>query len=75
MQELLAKEPSLAAARSAGDHYEAGVTPLHLAACGGHLEVARKLAAAGADVNALAKDGSPLSMAVWEGKREQESAA
>ena len=70
VQALLAQDPSLAKARSPGDHYETGVTALHLAACGGHLEVARALVEAGAGVNAIAKDGSPLSMAVWEGKRE-----
>jgi uncharacterized protein len=67
LQELLERDAALARAASAGDHYEAGVTALHLAVCGGHLEAARALVAAGADVNAIAKDGSPLSVAVWEG--------
>ena len=70
VHELLGEDSSLANAASAGDHYEAGVTALHLAACGGHLEVARALLAASAHVNAMARDGSPLSVAVWEGKTE-----
>src|SRR5712692_11221851 len=70
VQELLAQDPSLAKVQSPGDHYEAGVTALHLAPCGGHLEVTRALVEAGAGVNAIAKDGSPLSMAGWEGNRE-----
>lgn len=68
LQGLLGQDSSLANAASAGDHYETGVTPLHLAACGGHLAVAQALLAAGAAVNAMARDGSPLSVAVWEGK-------
>jgi ankyrin repeat domain-containing protein 50 len=70
VRELLEQEPALARAASAGEHYEAGVTALHLAACGGHLEVACFLIAAGADVNAVVKDGTPLSIAVWEGHLE-----
>ena len=70
VEELLATAPSLTNASSAGDHYEAGMTALHLAACGGHLDVARALLAAGAEVNVMARDGSPLSVAVWEGKPE-----
>src|SRR4051812_19837415 len=70
LQELLERDGALARTASAGDHYEAGVTALHLAACGGHREAARALVAAGADVNATAKDGTPLSVAVWEGHLE-----
>src|SRR5215210_8339063 len=70
VQGLLERDPSLARTASGGDPYEAGVTALHLAACGGHLSVARVLVTAGADVNAVARDGTPLSMAVWEGHEE-----
>src|SRR3712207_3388254 len=70
VRELVERDPALARAMSAGEHYEAGVTALHLAACGGHLEVARTLIGAGAEVNAVARDGTPLSVAVWEGHLE-----
>jgi uncharacterized protein len=70
VQALLERDPELAHATSGGEHYEVGVTALHLACSGGHADVARALVAAGADVNAMAKDGAPLSIAVWEGHGE-----
>src|SRR5688500_11149103 len=70
VQGLLERDPSLVRTTSGGDPYEAGATALHLAACAGHLSVARVLVAAGAAVNAIARDGTPLAMAAWEGHEE-----
>jgi uncharacterized protein len=70
VQALLERDPGLACATSDGEHYEVGATALHLACSGGHAGVVRALVAAGVEVNAMARDGSPLSIAVWEGHIE-----
>lgn len=46
-----------------------GVTPVYLAAEGGHLKIARKLVRAGADINTQRSDGvSPLTSATVHGR-------
>ena len=52
MVRLLLKHGADVNAVGAGEYF-GGVTPLHLAARGGHLEVAEVLLQAGADVNAI----------------------
>jgi len=51
--------------------YYGGFTPLHFAARQGDLESARRLLAAGADVNAISGDGKgPLGLAIFNGNYE-----
>ena len=53
LRELLAEDGGLAQAATAGDHVLGGrLSPLHLAAQGGHLDVMELLLQQGADVNA-----------------------
>ena len=50
---------------------ENGRTPLHLAACGGHTEVAELLIARGANVNVKDKQGkTPLGLAVERNRKD-----
>lgn len=65
LQLLLAKGADVNARRNAGD------TPLHHAAYGGHLEAIKALLRAGADVNAQKGDGiTPLLMAAAKEREE-----
>ena len=65
----LADDPQLASAATADEHVlGAGLSPLHLAAQGGHIELMAALLAAGADVNAGdARGYTPLHFAICFG--------
>ena len=71
VQELLGEESGLARAAAAADHVlGAGLSPLHLAAQGGHFEVMALLLQHGADVNARdAHGGRPLHFAIRFGPK------
>ena len=68
----LADDPQLASAATADEHVlGAGLSPLHLAAQGGHIELMAALLAAGADVNAGdARGYTPLHFAICFGPRQ-----
>jgi len=70
--DLLAADAALAKARTAADHVlGGGLSALHLAAQGGHIELMRALLAAGADIDAPDDRGyTPLHFAVCFGPRE-----
>ena len=72
LRALLAADGGLArAATSAGHVLGAGLSALHLAAQGGHIDVMGALMAAGADVNARSADGhTPLHFAICFGPKE-----
>lgn len=72
MQELLAQDSGLAQAATADDHALGGdLSPLHLAAQGGHIEVMDLLLQGGADVNAGAANGyTPLHFAICFGPKQ-----
>lgn len=69
---LLAEDGKRARAATAADHVlGAGLSPLHLAAQGGHLEMMALLLQHGADVNARAADGkTPLHFAICFGPKQ-----
>ncbi|GEM_PF-669837 len=69
---LLAEDSGLAQAATAGDHVlGGGLSPLHLAAQGGHIEVMQALLQGGADVNAGDADGyTPLHFAICFGPKQ-----
>ncbi len=68
---LLAEDVGLAGAATESQHaLGAGLSPLHLAAQGGHIEVMEVLLARGADVNARAENGqTPLHFAICFGPK------
>jgi RNA polymerase sigma factor (sigma-70 family) len=72
---MLSADPALARAETGADHIlEPGLTPLHLAAQFGLVELAAALLERGADVNAQSARShhlTPLHLAVWLGKIEQ----
>ncbi len=72
----LAQDPGLIQAVTGKDHVlEPGLTPLHLAAQFGHLELARLLLERGADVNArspLSHNLTPLHGVVWVGPKKMD---
>ena len=72
LRALLAADGGLARAATSPEHVlGAGLSPLHLAAQGGHIDVMDALMAAGADVNA--RDGighTPLHFAICFGPKE-----
>jgi RNA polymerase sigma factor (sigma-70 family) len=74
----LKSDASLVQARTGVEHVlEADFTPLHLAAKYGHIEIAKLLLKAGADVNATApavNNMTPLHLAVWLGRKEEPDA-
>lgn len=72
VRELLADDSGLLKAATPPDHVlGAGLSALHLAAQGGHIDVMGALIAAGADVNARAADGqTPLHFAICFGPKE-----
>ncbi len=72
LQELLAEDEARARAATSADHVlGAGLSPLHLAAQGGHLELMALLLQHGADVNARAVDGkTPLHFAICFGPKQ-----
>ena len=72
LQELLAEDKARARAATSADHVlGAGLSPLHLAAQGGHLELMALLLESGADVNARAVDGkTPLHFAICFGPKQ-----
>ena len=69
---LLAEDNARARAATAPDHVlGAGLSPLHLAAQGGHLDVMKALLTSGADVNARAANGyTPLHFAICFGPKQ-----
>ncbi len=69
---LLAEDKARARAATSADHVlGAGLSPLHLAAQGGHLELMALLLGQGADVNARAVDGkTPLHFAICFGPKQ-----
>ena len=69
---LLTEDVGLAQAATADDHVlGAGLSPLHLAAQGGHIAVMEALLGAGADVNAGdAKGYTPLHFAICFGPKQ-----
>ncbi len=69
---LLAEDKARARAATSADHVlGAGLSPLHLAAQGGHLELMALLLESGADVNARAVDGkTPLHFAICFGPKQ-----
>ncbi|MCY3866937.1 MAG: ankyrin repeat domain-containing protein, partial [Chloroflexi bacterium] len=69
---LLAEDGGLAHAITAGDHVlGAGLSPLHLAAQGGHIAVMEALLGGGADVNAGNANGyTPLHFAICFGPKQ-----
>ena len=72
LQESLAEDTARARAATSADHVlGAGLSPLHLAAQGGHLELMVLLLQHGADVNARAVDGkTPLHFAICFGPKQ-----
>lgn len=72
LRDLLAEDSGLAQATTAPDHVlGGGLSPLHLAAQGGHSEVMEALLGGGADVNARdAKGYTPLHFAICFGPRQ-----
>ncbi len=72
LRALLAEDGGLAQAATAPDHaLGIGLSPLHLAAQGGHIEVMEALLQEGADVNAGdAKGYTPLHFAICFGPRQ-----
>ena len=72
LRALLAEDGGLAQAVTAGDHVlGGGLSPLHLAAQGGHIEVIEALLQEGADVNARDTKGyTPLHFAICFGPRQ-----
>ena len=67
----IARDPTLARASN-----ETGDTALHQAVEGGHLDVVRRLIAAGADVNATRGDGfRPVHSALIKSRRDREAIA
>ena len=72
VQELLDADGGHAQAATEAEHVlGAGLSPLHLAAQGGHIDVLEALLATGADVNAIDLRGyTPLHLAVSFGPRE-----
>ncbi len=72
VRELLADDSGLVKAATPPDHVlGAGLSALHLAAQGGHIDVMGALIGAGADVNARAADGqTPLHFAICFGPKE-----
>ena len=71
VQELLAQAGGMAKAATEADHVlGGGLSPLHLAAQGGHIEVMDALLQQGADVNARDIDGgTPLHFAIRFGPK------
>ncbi len=71
-RDLLGEDASLANTRTDADHVlGGGLSPLHLAAQGGHIELMGALLAAGADINASdARGYTPMHFAVCFGPRE-----
>ena len=71
-QDLLAEDQARAQATTAADHVlGAGLSPLHLAAQGGHIELMEALLAADADINACDIRGyTPLHFAICFGPQE-----
>jgi len=71
VSELLGDDCEIARASTADDHVLGGrLSPLHLAAQGGHIDVMAALLRRGADLNAQAADGrTPLHFAVCFGPR------
>ena len=72
LRALLAADGGLARAATSPEHVlGAGLSPLHLAAQGGHIDVMDALMAAGADVNARGGNGhTPLHFAICFGPKE-----
>ncbi len=72
VRELLADDSGLVKAATPPDHVlGAGLSALHLAAQGGHIDVMGALIGAGVDVNARAADGqTPLHFAICFGPKE-----
>ncbi len=71
-RELLAQDRAQANASTPADHVlGGGLSPLHLAAQGGHIELMEALLAAGADVNARdARGNTPLHFVISFGPRQ-----
>ena len=71
-RDLLAVDAARVNARTPADHVlGGGLSPLHLAAQGGHIELMAALLAAGADINAPdARAYTPLHFAICFGPRE-----
>ena len=71
LRALLVADRDLAGARTPDDHVlGAGLSPLHLAAQGGHLEVMELLLEAGADINAVdARGYTPLHFVICYGPK------
>ena len=69
---MLAEDAALAQARTRSDHVLGGeLSPLHLAAQGGHIALMAELLAAGADINARDDRGyTPLHFAICFGPKE-----
>ena len=71
VKDLLGQDPTLASTvDSEGEEWEKGSSTLALACCDGHIDIINELLAAGAPVDPVGQDGTPLLNAAYFGHTE-----